>query len=65
MSHLALIPLLESLPGWPQEAEPAVLDILVVILGIPLGITAVITVLFMGPHWLRRSQGKSAELERA
>ena len=56
MSHLALIPLLESLPGWPQEYEPGLMDIFPVVLGIPLLITAVVALFFMGPHWLRRSR---------
>ncbi len=56
MSHLALIPLLESLPGWPQEYEPGLMDILPVVLGIPLLITGVATLFLMGPTWLRRSR---------
>ncbi|MBK8462437.1 MAG: hypothetical protein IPL36_05230 [Nigerium sp.] len=56
MSHLALIPLLESLPGWPQEYEPGLMDILPLVLGIPLLIAAVITLFMMGPAWLRRSR---------
>ena len=63
MSHLALIPVLESLPGWPDVVEPSVLDIGLVTVGIPAAIAAVVTVLFLGPHWLKKSQGK--ELERA
>ena len=56
MSHLALIPLLESLPGWPQEYEPGLMDILPLVLGIPLLIAAVITLFMMGPAWVRRSR---------
>lgn len=56
MSHLALIPVLESLPGWPQEYDPSVLDILVVILGVPAGIAAVMALFIMGPTWLRRAR---------
>ena len=63
MSLLAVIPLLESLPGWPDVVEPSLMDILVLVLGIPFAIGAVVTLFLMGPHWFRKAQGK--ELERA
>ncbi len=64
MSHLALIPLLEQyLPGWPDVTAPSVMDIGLVTVAIPVAIAAVVTLFFMGPHWLRKSQGK--EIERA
>lgn len=62
MSHLALIPT-RALPGWPEVYSPSLLDSFIVILGIPLAITAVVTLFLMGPHWFRQSQSK--EVERA
>lgn len=62
MSYLALIPT-HQLPGWPEVTAPSLLDSFIVILGIPLAIVLVFTLFIMGPHWLRRSQGK--EIERA
>ena len=62
MSHLALIPT-HHLPGWPEVYEPTLMDNFLVIVAIPVAIAAVFTLFFMGPHWLRKSQGK--ELERA
>lgn len=65
MSHLALIPVLEALPGWPEVYSPGLLDIGLLILGWPLAIAAVITLFFMGPHWFRKSQGTGKDVERA
>ena len=42
---------------------PSVMDIGLVTVAIPVAIAAVVTLFFMGPHWLRKSQGK--EIERA
>ncbi|MDO5534987.1 MAG: hypothetical protein Q4F65_10085 [Propionibacteriaceae bacterium] len=63
MSLLALIPLLEGLPGWPDAPEPSLMDIGLLTVGLPVAMFAVFAVLFMGPHWLRKSQSK--EIERA
>lgn len=66
MSLLALIPFLETLPGWPAVQEPTLLDSFLVILGIPLAMALVFSVFFMGPHWARRAKNQNtAELERA
>lgn len=46
----ALLPL-ETLPGWPSVIEPTVLELLTLTLFIPLGITAVLAVLILGPGW--------------
>lgn len=62
MSHLALITLLETLPGWPDVVEPSLMESLVILAGIPAAIAVVATVAIMGPQWFRQSQGK--ELER-
>ena len=40
-----------QLPSWPIAPEVTVLDILTVTLFVPLAISAVITVLVMGPGW--------------
>ena len=61
MSYLALIPVLETLPGWPEVVEPGLLDILVLTVGIPVAIAAVVTLAFMGPHWFGRSQAQRAQ----
>ena len=39
------------------------MDSFLIIVAIPVAMAAVVTLFFMGPHWLRKSQGK--ELERA
>ena len=62
MSHLALIPT-HHLPGWPEDYSPTLMDSFLIIVAIPVAMAAVVTLFFMGPHWLRKSQGK--ELERA
>ena len=62
MSHLALIPTYH-LPGWPEVYSPTLMDSFLIIVAIPVAMAAVVTLFFMGPHWLRKSQGK--ELERA
>lgn len=59
MSHLALIPVLETLPGWPEVIEPSLFDTLALTVGLPVAIGAVITLAYMGPHWFRRSQERA------
>ncbi|HMQ36709.1 MAG TPA: hypothetical protein PKE46_01425 [Micropruina sp.] len=49
-----LIPL-ETLPGWPEVADPTALETLTVLLGVPAAIALVILVLGMAPSWFRRS----------
>lgn len=65
MSHLALIPSLQTLPGWPEAYVPGAMDILTVILFVPAAIAAVFAFITLGPAWFRRSQQRGAELERA
>ncbi len=40
-----------QLPSWPIAPDVTVLEILTVTLFVPLAITAVVTVLVMGPGW--------------
>ncbi len=58
MSHLALIPALEThtMPGWPEVYDPSLANILVLVLGFPLAISAVVALIVMGPEWFRRSK---------
>lgn len=56
MSHLALIPILRTLPGWPEVADPGLWDILSLILLIPVAVFAVITVAVLGPTWFGRGK---------
>ncbi|MFP5416306.1 MAG: hypothetical protein ACLGHZ_05440 [Actinomycetes bacterium] len=65
MPQPALIPVFETLPGWPEVVEPGLFDTLALIVGWPVGIAAVITLAALGPAWFRRSQGASREVERA
>lgn len=53
MDPALLIPILETLTPWPETAVPTVMDLLVVILAIPFGIAAIVTLLVMGPAWYR------------
>lgn len=46
----ALLPL-ETLPNWPAVVEPTVLELLVLTLFIPLGITVVVAAIVLGPTW--------------
>jgi len=55
MLPLPALALLETLPGWPAVYEPSVLDILVLTLFIPMGITLVLAVLILGPGWNPKS----------
>lgn len=67
MSHLALLTLLETrvLPGWPEVYQPSVLDILLLTVGIPFALLAVLALGILGPHWFRQSRGTtSGEVER-
>ncbi|HQZ00005.1 MAG TPA: hypothetical protein PKV13_09030 [Propionicimonas sp.] len=50
LSGLALIPL-ETLPGWPAVNDPTVLELLTLTLFIPLGVSAVLALLILGPGW--------------
>ncbi|MFT4217040.1 MAG: hypothetical protein QM619_07630 [Micropruina sp.] len=45
-----LIPL-KTLPGWPEVADPTVIESLTVLLGVPAAIAAVILILGMAPSW--------------
>lgn len=65
MSHLALFPPLQTLPGWPEAYAPGAMDILVVILFIPAAISAVFALMVLGPAWFQRSQQTGSEVERA
>ena len=65
MSHLAVLTVLETrvLPGWPEVVDPSVLDILLLTVGIPLAITAVLALGILGPHWYRQSRGTESKVE--
>lgn len=67
MSHLALIPSLETftVPGWPEVYDPTVWDSGVLLLGIPLAISAVVALIVMGPEWFRRSRATGSAIEPA
>ncbi len=59
----ALMPVLETLPGFPPAPEPTVLESLLYLLVWPLAIAIPIFVLGMGPAWFRRSRGATTEVE--
>ena len=59
----ALMPVLETLPGFPPVTEPTVLESLLYMLVWPLAIAIPIAVLGFGPAWFRRSRGHSSEVE--
>lgn len=42
---------LETLPGWPEAANPSALESLALFLGVPAAIFAVLVVLIMAPSW--------------
>ena len=63
MVHLALLPILETLPGWPESTDPALIDTLAVTLLWPAAIAAVFALAIMGPKWFRTAQAPSAEVE--
>ena len=50
----ALLPLLDTLPGYPVAPDPGIWDILWVTLIVPGAISLVIAALGMGPTWLRK-----------
>ncbi len=45
-----LIPL-KTLPGWPEAPDPTAIESLVVLLGVPAAIAAVLLLLVMAPSW--------------
>ncbi len=47
-----LIPL-KTLPGWPEAPDPTAIESLVVLLGVPAAIAAVLLLLVMAPSWFR------------
>lgn len=50
-----LIPLeTQTLPGWPEAPTPTALDVVILLLGVPAAIFAVILLLTMAPHWFSR-----------
>ncbi|MFV0406945.1 MAG: hypothetical protein ACK5LN_09015 [Propioniciclava sp.] len=53
MTPALVIPILETLTPWPEVAPPTVVELLGVILGIPLAITAVVAFMVLGPAWFR------------
>ena len=57
MSHLtALLPVLETLPGFPTAPTPSVLELLMVTVVLPSVIAAAIMLLSIGPHWWRTAR---------
>ena len=48
--------LLETLPGWPEVADPSAMDILGLTVGIPFAIGGVFALIILGPSWYRKSQ---------
>ncbi|WP_232547544.1 LapA family protein [Propioniciclava soli] len=64
MTHLLGLPILQTLPGWPEAYTPTLMDMLWLVLIIPFGIGAVFTLFILGPTWFRRSH-PSTELERS
>jgi hypothetical protein len=46
---------LETLPSWPVVNDPSVLEMLVLTLFIPLGISLVLAALILGPGWRPKS----------
>ncbi len=63
MSILSALVGLETLPGFPEAYSPGLMDILILTVGIPTALAAVIFVMGMGPHWFRQSRGHKGELE--
>ncbi len=63
MVHLALLPILETLPGWPEVTEPALIDTLALVLVWPAAIAAVFALAIMGPHWFRGGQAVGSEVD--
>lgn len=61
---IGLLPL-ETLPGWPEAANPTVIEVLTVLLGLPLALAAVIVVIGMAPSWFSRgSSGSGVDVRR-
>ena len=58
----ALIPVLETLPGFPPAPEPTFLDSMVYMLVWPVAIAIPIAFLGLGPAWFRRSRTHSTEV---
>ena len=51
----ALFPL-ETLPSWPAVTEPTVVEMLTLMVFLPFGIAAVITLMTMGPAWREKGE---------
>lgn len=67
MSRLMQLPLLEThtVPGWPEVYDPSVSHILVLTVGLPVVLSAVITLFVMGPVWFQRSKQAGSTIEPA
>lgn len=57
----AILPVLETLPGYPSVDNPSLMDVLWVILIVPAGIAALIAAALLGPRWARRGEDAEAE----
>lgn len=52
-----LVPL-QTMPGWNNVETPSALWILLLAIGIPFGFGIVVTIVTMGPGWVRSSRGE-------
>jgi hypothetical protein len=57
---LPMLPL-ETLPGWPEVADPGVGMVLLILVGLPLAISIPIVLITIGPTWFRQGREQSSE----
>jgi hypothetical protein len=54
----------QTLPGWESAATPTALDVVILLLGVPAAIFAVILLLTMAPHWFNKGGDEVATRSR-